>query len=273
MKLADKVALLEKLARLTDKAIKAAPQPFRMVIDGRVWACATEGHVLVAVEGDFDERDHYGRLIEPAAGKAAAFFRSSVANYIGQLVSACRRVKTMPLPELRDWAGTATWTRQCSDCGGKGRSRCGVCSGTGEVKGRMKPKIKCQDCRATGKVRCSECKNGTTTAPADRFGIVGGTTVNREYLARALDCIDGDGTCTIGTDGDLEPIHVSGLIDDRKIRIALMPVRLASLPADVPVLDLTMKLPADADNPVVRATDPTADANNIERHAMQRSEP
>lgn len=256
---------VQRIARVCARDYEKLAKPFSVEADGQTWAVATDGHLMMAVE-------HSGRGLQRATLPAD--------RYVGAGLAQHEKIDTT-FDALRTWAEPPTWTRACDDCGGTGTTKCEGCKGAGERDGTMKARIKCPECRGRKTLRCGGplCRKGQTSTPAKRFGVIGRSVVNRELLARALDCLDDLGSCSVWFASALDAVHVRS-IRAPCARIILMPTT-APRTADMPTLEVPIRtelLGATA-NQAGPPPSVTADTNAkviepyvpIERHAMVRN--
>lgn len=161
--------------------------PFLMTHDGREWALATDGHLLLAVR-----RELVAGECTPVPEKVAAL----AAKWLDRSFEASTAVAGAA---VKAFAGVPTFGEcdecqnkrviECEDCDGEGGSDC-ECSTCGDTHDRS-----CKTCDGSGSRTCPECGGVPTNSPA----VFLGQKIDRWKLAVVLD--------SVGVDDD-EQIHV-----------------------------------------------------------------
>lgn len=184
----DVIATLQPVCS-RDGSRKNLGTPFGMTLDGRLWACATDGHVMAAL---------------PMAGE----IRKDGPD-AARLCDIAATHKTT-VEALRAWAGPSQpLESKCPECGGV-PVKCQECKGEGEIAA---PYCDCPSCdgyhpchSCRGKRRCKTCQDsGEVTAPV-RYGRIGPAILNLNLLALALDTAPPSGEVAVGTGGEKDPV-------------------------------------------------------------------
>lgn len=156
----------------TDEVRRTILEPFGMYFEGRRWACATDGHICVAIAADFPLRKD--------APDATVVFKPAPP------------LQRVSVPLLREWAGPvpapppppSSEKRMvaCDECNGKGTTTCPTCDSDD---------YDCDACDGTGKY---EEDVDTTPAIEPRYGALLKGVLNRHLLARVLATLPADMT-------------------------------------------------------------------------------
>lgn len=168
--------------------------PMRLKVGEAAWILATDGTFLVAVSGE-----------DPALAEPPPSIRDRVAAILSYAPS--QALWNSSAAALKEWAGAPHRPKDapCGECGGKGDLVCRECGGTG-LYDRV-----CDDCDHVHLCRCPSCDGGRYGCRACdglgkedgkrpiRPGLVAGFTVDRELLARVLECAPFQGEISVAS--------------------------------------------------------------------------
>jgi hypothetical protein len=184
---------LHKFCRSGESSWLSTPFSFQMKTVGHglgLWAAASDGRVMVAVEGasHFDEVDSKHRevvieLLNPGTPDKEKL-----------------PARRLSLPQFAAWCGKPDWTPPslCDVCTGRRSVSCSKCKGTGDGH-----EVACSECGKTHVCRCPDCDRGITpcetcegTGTKDaiipvNYGRIGRVIINRQYVARAFQFLSG----------------------------------------------------------------------------------
>lgn len=182
---------LEWMQRLVSKVEtrECFKTPFCVTLEGKKWACVTDGVVLVAVQDDRDLlRAEFPPLPFPDTERVVKDFL----------------IRTAPgdifMTRLKAWAGDPCWPSDnpCPFCGGTGKVVCVMCGGNEHEEecpqcGASHVCVPCRGCNGEGRHRCPLCDgsgaDGKKALP--RYGKIAGVTIDRIRIARAIENLSG----------------------------------------------------------------------------------
>ena len=157
-----------------------------MTHDGREFAVATDGWMLVAVQ-----RDHVVGELPPVPERV----QKLAADWV---TTAPADATVLPCAQLRAFSGAYTVPPacdtcnnereiECVDCDGEGSHEC-ECMNCGDVH-----RVDCKVCKGDGRRKCPDCSD----TPDDKPGRLLSATINRELLAGVLRTIEPDDATSI----------------------------------------------------------------------------
>lgn len=189
-------------------------EPFTVMLDGRVWSCATNAKAMVLVAG--------------TVGGVSASDAEVVASVV-RIFKPSGPQYAVSLEALKRWLGLYTSPEQCPTCHGQPETVCPICKGRqkercGECFGHRRTvcphcdqDMDCEECGGTGKVDCSRCGGdgkvwcGTcdVRGQPDKIlaGDLFGAQLDKRLLARYLDRLSGD---TVTVHVAKETVYVEG---------------------------------------------------------------
>ena len=190
-----------------ERAPRLRHAPFTIAAGDRVFAAATDGKKLIAVEVDLRTRAApFGYLEgsdERGVPEAIAWMKARLAETPTGARSS--------LAALRAWAGTDG--APCAHCGDTGELACGDCEGSGESE------RECERCDRLHECHCRRC-DGTgrrdcvcVAKPHDQ-GRVLGVRIDRERLRRTLNAPLAEGIVLVAT-GDAHGGRLLRLFGER----------------------------------------------------------
>lgn len=181
----DDKAKLAHLKMLCSTERAGLSAPFLVTLDGESWSMASNGKMLFAWSGKVDG-------VEPR-GDAPKVTR----EWITKVLSSPH---AMTAEELRAWSGAAI-PPSLQDCG--------ACKGTG--KAMVRHRCNCEHCEVEQEteIDCPNCDGGKVLIESVRYGVIGQSVVNRNYLAMLLNGISGDMYVDVGVD-KYDPVKMRG---------------------------------------------------------------
>lgn len=187
-------------------------EPASFEVNGRPWACATDGFRMLAI------RDM------TVSGKMTDATRETIARWILSKPAADSTVLRVTRERLATWVGDPPQEPErtdCSRCDSTGAVECSGCHGMGDCECPCGHEHKCAECDGEGEVKCTGCKNvheshHERTMRRRRLGTVNGVVYNRTLFHEALATLTTDEVVLEARANKTEPLLLRAT-DDRVV--------------------------------------------------------